>query len=120
MHEIMLQNITSQDRRRRDLVIQEHLAQAGVCADSEKHFTYIIRSRRHLLNPFNLKLVKFGKAVTQPTKQRHFYITRRYDTKKSKAEFTFTTSSDLYVVAGLDVFYVTLIYSVRLDIKNEP
>ncbi len=119
MHQIMLQNITSQDKRRRDIVVQEHLEGAGVCASSEKHFSYIIRGRRHLPNQLNIQVTKFGNCKPDPQKPRHFYITRRYDTKSEKGEFTFSTTGDLYIVVGLEIFYVTIIYSIKVDIANK-
>ena len=119
MHNITLQNITSQDRMRRDLVIEERLDGEKICARSEKHFTYIINNRHHILNPaFGLKYEKSEKALNRPATARHFYIIRKYNTKEQKAEYEFKTSSNLYIVSGRDIFYVTLFYTLTLDIIN--
>lgn len=116
MHEIVLQNITTQDKKRRDLVIEERLERQGVCAASEKHFTYLIRSRKNLFDPSNCKFADPPKPQIRP---HHYYIRRSYDTAKSKGEYSFTTKADLYIVAGVEVFYVTIIYSIKVDISSK-
>ena len=113
MRELLFKDITSGDKKRKDLYVSETVNKNGVTATTQRHSTYIIGG----CNKFKTleELAEWKKATGQTAEKRHIFIIKKHDTKHSKDIFTCDIVGRFYAVTGCDIYSVAFKHSFEVD-----
>ena len=113
MRELLFKNITSGNKKRKDLYVSETFDKNGVTTTTQRHSTYIMG----VCNKFsNLEqLVKWKKTIGLNANKRHVFIIKKHDTKLNKDMFVCDVIGKLYAVAGCDIYSVAFKHSFEVD-----
>ncbi len=115
MREIVFKNLTSQDRKRKDLFISETTLEKGVQTTTQRRSIYMIKGHAHYKN--SMELNKFAnEAQPQNNKNpRHIFILKKHDSKTKKDTFICDVVGTFYIVVNEDVYTIAFKHSFEVD-----
>ena len=113
MRELLFKNITSDNKKRKDLYVSETVEKNGITTTSQRHSTYIIGS----CNKFNTpeQLLQWKKAVVPNVNKRHIFIIKKRDTQRNKDIFICDVVGRFYAVSGCDIYSIAFKHSFEID-----
>ncbi len=103
MREIVVKNITSENKRKKDLYITEIVEKNGLKTITRRHSLYILRRHNKIGDPNELIVNQSGLEMNNKTK-RHVFIFKKQDTKHKKESFICDVVGKFYAVVK-DEFY---------------
>ena len=113
MREILVRNLTSDDRLKRDCVVTEHLQQGDYTTTVIRRCTYHVESRS--------TLVSLGDSALwanrlDPLPPRQVYVTKDLDPETGAERVSYKVLGHLYVVWGLDIFCIGYRHLLSMDV----
>jgi hypothetical protein len=113
MRELLFKNITSGNKKRKDLYVSETFDRDGVTTMTQRHSTYIIGA----CNKFNNleQVLEWKKTVGSNAGKRHVFIIKKRDTKLNKDMFICDVIGKFYAVTGCDIYSVVFKHSFEVD-----
>jgi len=113
MRELLFKNITSENKKRKDLFVSETFDQNGVTTTTQRRSTYIIGA----CNKFkNLEeLLAWKKSVGPNAGRRHVFIIKKRDTVLNKDAFICDIIGKFYAVFQCDIYSVAFKHSFEVD-----
>ena len=113
MRELLFKNITSENKKRKDLYVSETINRNGVTTTTQRHSTYILGA----CNKFKSleKLAEWKNTVDLNAEKRHVFIIKKRDTKLNKYMFICDVVSRFYAVSGFDIYSISFKHSFEID-----
>ena len=113
MRELLFKNITSEDKKRRDLYVSETFERNGIQTTTQRHYTYIIGG----CNKFNTleELAEWKKAIGVNGEKRHIFVVKKHDTKLKKDIFVCDVIGRFYAVVDQDIYSIAFKHSFEID-----
>ncbi|MFA5389733.1 MAG: hypothetical protein WC312_08305, partial [Candidatus Omnitrophota bacterium] len=110
---LLFKNITSENKKRKDLYVTETFDRDGITTTTQRHSTYIIGS----CNKFkNLEeMMEWKKNAGMAVNKRHIFIIKKRDTKLNKDMFICDVVGKFYAVSGCDIYSVAFKHSFEVD-----
>ncbi len=118
MRDIMIKNLTSQDKRRRTLHILEKVNQSGFLATAERYRSYVLREKKHFntLEEVNHWLIS---NESQPmTKLRYLKVTKIKDNSSNEENLAYQMAGRSYLVAGCSIFCVFFTHLFKMQLTK--
>lgn len=118
MRELLFKDITSENKKRKDLYVCETFDKNGVTTTAKRHSTYIIGtcSKFSSLD----ELLEWRKTVGPTTGKRHVFIIKKRDTKLNKDMFICDVIGKFYAVTGCNIYSVAFKHSFEVDFLYMP
>jgi hypothetical protein len=120
MRELLFKDITSENKKRKDLFVSETFDQNGVTTTTQRRSTYIIGA----CNKFkNLEeLLAWKKNIGPNAGKRHVFIIKKRDTILNKDAFICDVIGKFYAVSQCDIYSVAFKHSFEVDFsyKHTP
>lgn len=113
MRELVFKNLTSLDKKRRDLSISETIEQNGIKTITRRHSVYIISGRNKCYNPDDLMPIQ--KVIPGDYNKRHIFIYKKRDTKVGKDTFVCDVVGKFYAVVKEEVYAIAFKHSFEID-----
>jgi len=113
MRELLFKNITSGNKKRKDLFVSETFERNGVTTTTQRHSTYILGN----CNKFNTleELAEWKKTVEPEANKRHVFVIKKRDTKLHKDTFVCDVVGRFYAVTGCDIYSIAFKHSFEID-----
>lgn len=117
MREIIFKNLTTRDRRRRDLWIQEVSNENGFHAEIQKRCVFLVKSHQHLPDLHAVERWINDHSDDSKCRLRNLTVTRKENSKTGAKHFSFKAVGSFYAVMGEEVFSIGFIqtYEVTLE-----
>jgi len=119
MKELLFKDITSENKKRKDLYVSETVNMDGVTTTTQRHSIYILGDQ----NKFKTleEMAEWKKTIGLNTTKRHIFIIKKRDTKLGKDMFICDIVGRLYAVSGFDIYSVVFKHSFEVDfIHTQP
>ena len=115
MREICIKTTTSENHKRKNLLITELIDQEGMVAKAEKKYSYYVSEQGLSADAEQLK--SWAELHNQPyhKKNRHVSIRKVYDGKTGVGQMIYRVIGSFYVVQNLHVFAVVFMHSIKFD-----
>jgi hypothetical protein len=113
VRELLFKNITSGNKKRKDLYVSESFDRDGITTTTQRHSTYIIGA----CNKFKSleALMEWKKNAGQNAGKRHIFIIKKRDTKLGKDMFICDIIGKFYAVSNCDIYSVAFKHSFEVD-----
>lgn len=116
LREIMIKTSTSDNRKRRNLLMTEVITENGVVARAEKRYSYYVTERKEAVTKENVKSWVDSKAKLRQNKARHVSIRRIFDKDTGIGQTLYRTTGSFYVLKEFKIYAVVFLHSVKFDI----
>ena len=113
MRELLFKNITSGDKKRRDLYVSETVNRNGVTTTTQRRSTYIIGGCNKFKSVEDLAQWKNASGVN--AEKRHIFVIKKRDTKLKKDMFICDVVGRFYAVTGCDIYSIAFKHSFEVD-----
>jgi len=114
MREMIYKNLTSDNKRRKDLFISETTEKNGVKTVTQRHSIYIINGHNKFDDPKELAHWKNKAPVSA---RRHIFIFKKHDTKEKKDSFVCDVVGKFYAVIKNEVYSIGFKHSFEVDFQ---
>jgi 5'(3')-deoxyribonucleotidase len=113
MRELLFKNITSGNKKRKDLYVSETSDENGITTTTQRHSTYIMGA----CNKFNSleQLQEWKKTIGPNAGKKHIFIIKKRDTKLNKDMFICDVIGKFYAVTGCEIYSVVFKHSFEVD-----
>ena len=113
MRELLFKNITSENKKRKDLYVSETVDRDGVITTTQRHSTYILGG----CNKFKSleELAEWKKTTGLKASKRHIFIIKKRDTSLHKDMFICDVVGRFYAVSGSDIYSIAFKHSFEID-----
>jgi len=113
MRELLFKNITSENKKRKDLYVSETFDNDGITTTTQRRSTYIMGA----CNKFkNLEeILEWKKNIGPNPGKRHIFIIKKRDTKLNKDAFVCDVIGKFYAVSDCDIYSVVFKHSFEVD-----
>jgi len=105
MRELLFKNMTSLEKKRKTLSIQEVKQHNGLLTRINRKYIYILKS---------IKDTREAEATPQ------FYIFKECNSKKQNEKFLFKVKGSFHVINNQRTFLVYFCHSLRIALDNSP
>ncbi|MFH1782681.1 MAG: hypothetical protein ABH848_03595 [Candidatus Omnitrophota bacterium] len=113
MRELVFKNLTSIDKKRRDLYISEVIENNGVKTITKRHSVYIIGKPADMNSQKGLEST--SQTVSKSPSKRHVFIFKKHDTKSKKDSFVCDVVGQFYAVCKNGLYPITFKHSFEID-----
>jgi len=113
MRELLFKNITSGNKKRKDLYVSETFDKNGITTTTQRHSTYIFGSCKKFDNME--ELLAWKQNTGQNANTRHVFIIKKRDTKLNKNMFICDVVGRFYAVCGFDIYSIAFKHSFEVD-----
>lgn len=118
MRDIVIKNLTSQDKHRRTLHILEKINQNGFFATAERYRSYVLREKQHFNNLEEINHWLISNESQPMTKLRYLNVTKRKDTASNEENLTYEMVGRSYLIAGYSIFCVFFTHIFKIQISK--
>ncbi|MBU1932929.1 MAG: hypothetical protein KKC66_03405 [Candidatus Omnitrophica bacterium] len=112
MRELVFKNLTSLDKKRRDLLISETVEKNGIKTITKRHSVYIIGNRKKVCNDESLFLENI---LPSNYDKRHVFIYKKKNTKQGKDSFTCDVVGKFCAVVRDEVYSIAFKHTFEVD-----
>lgn len=117
MREILFKNSTSQDHKRRAILVSEAVEGEGLQALSERRCVYVIKNKVHLGNPLDLiNCVSHQEDNLEPG--RHLFIKRAFNSNNGEKFFSWKIIGRFYIVMENDIYTIAFKHTFKILIHE--
>lgn len=113
MREVVFKNLTSGDKKRRDLYVSETVDKNGIRTITRRHSIYIIAGHNKIENAEDL--VKYKNIAPENEAKRHVFVFKKHDTKLKKDTFVCDVVGRFYAVVKDEIYSVAFKHSFEVD-----
>lgn len=117
MRELLFRNVVSQNKKRRELLLSEHLEKDNFIHHVEKKMVYIIKEALEFNDPLDLE-----KFLNQKEKQEipaQTFIVRSRNTREKMDKFIHKITGDQYVVTKDKIFVLKVLRYVKKTVSRK-
>ena len=118
MREILIKTSTSDNRRRRNLLMTEIINENGLVARAEKRYAYFITEKSDPVTKESLKAWVESQTKLKQKKPRHVSIRRIFDKETGIGQTVYRTTGSFYVLKDFKIYVVVFLRSVKFDILS--
>lgn len=112
MRELVFKNLTSEDKKRKDLFIKETIDKGGMRTVTQRHSTYMISNRRTFASCSELE--EWQKNMSS-CGRRHVFVFKKRSTKEKKDSFICDVVGKFYAVVKNDAYSIAFKHSFEID-----
>ncbi len=112
MRELVFKNLTSEDKKKKDLFITETIDREGMRTVTQRHSTYMVSNRKTFASHSGLE--EWQKKVPAYNK-RHVFVFKKRNTKEKKDSFICDVVGKFYAVVKKDVYSIAFKHSFEID-----
>jgi hypothetical protein len=116
MREMVLKNLISEDKRRREIFLSERTERKNVVQALEKKTVCEIKEILEITQDFDLELFLQQKKAEGCSKPTQTFIIRIYDTKEEKDKFIYKVIGDQYLVVEDKIFLLHVVKYFKIEI----
>ena len=116
MREILVRNLTSDDRLKRDCLVTEHMEEGEYSTKVIRRCTYRVESQTAL--PANQDAIRWAKSL-DPRRPRQVFVTKWLDPETGQERVVYKVLGHFYVVMECVVFCVGFRHILSMDIESE-
>ncbi|NQT75310.1 MAG: hypothetical protein HQ566_02185 [Candidatus Omnitrophica bacterium] len=113
MRELVFKNLTSENKKRKDLYITETIDRNGVKTVTRRHSIYIVGGHSKVKGANGA--VQHKKAIPGNDAKRHVFIFKKRDTKQKKDSFVCDVVGKFYAVVKDELYSVAFKHSFEID-----
>ena len=113
MRELTFKNLTSQNKKRKDLYISETIDRDGVRTITRRHSVYIIANHTKIKNP--KRLTQYKTKPPEDSTKRHVFIFKKRDTKLKRDTFVCDVVGKFYAVVKSEIYSIAFKHSFEID-----
>jgi hypothetical protein len=106
MRELVFKNLTSGNKKRKDLYISETIEKNGLKTVMRRHSSYLIGNSGN---------VDKGTSANN----KHVFISRKRDTKLGKSAFVYDVVGKFYTIINEEVYPVTFKHSLEINFSYQ-
>ncbi|MFC1704064.1 hypothetical protein ACFL1E_04710 [Candidatus Omnitrophota bacterium] len=118
MREMVLQNLVSANKRRRELFISESLQEPGLTQTLEKRTIYIVKEVLEITSDFDLQLFLDQRKKEGRLKPKQTFLTRVSSNKDNDEKIMFKVYGDSYAIVDDKIFIIRLIQHLKIQFCN--
>ncbi len=115
MHELLLKNKTSNDKRRSELFLSEHFEKDHVIQDVEKRIVYAIKEVLEFTDPVDL--VAFLEQKKKQDKTPQVFLIRSHNTKEGINKYIYKVVGEQVVVLDDKIFILKVSHYLKSPAK---
>ena len=115
MREMVLKNLVSDDKKRREIFISESLNEQGAIQKLEKRTIYIIKEVLKVTPDFNLQLILNQRQNEGKMQPKQTYFTRISNSNKSEEKFIYKVYGDSYAMIDDKLFIIRLVQYLKIE-----
>ena len=115
MRELVLKNLISLDKKRKEIFVFESLEQQGFTQSLEKRVIYSVKEILPVPKNFDLQVFldqRRGEGKLQP---KQTFLTRICNKDKTNEKFIFKLHCDSYAVVNDKIFFVKFIQYLKIE-----
>ncbi|MFA4992072.1 MAG: hypothetical protein WC569_05795 [Candidatus Omnitrophota bacterium] len=112
MRELLFKNITSGNKKRRDLFLSETVERNGVKTTTRRHSIYIVEGTSKF---DTLQELSEWKKNVDATNKRHVFILKKRDSQSKKDTFICDVVGKFYAVNEQDIYAIAFKHSFEID-----
>lgn len=117
MRQLLFRNMTSGDRKKRDISVRESVAKNGILATSERRCLYFIKEKINISNTTDF--VKLARIKKESRKgNRRFHVLKIHDSKTGTDKLICKLKGTFYAVIGRVVYCIVFIHSFKIKFKT--
>ena len=113
MRELVFKNLTSGNKKRKDLFITETVERDGLKTVTRRHSMYIIGGHTRFDN--SKEVMHFKNVNSIDTNKRHIFIFKKRDSMSKKDIFVCDVVGRFYAAVKNDLYSVAFKHSLEID-----
>ncbi len=115
MREVVFKNLTSNEARKKDILLKEVFERDGVVARTERRSFYFIKNVNHLGSEEELQQwVAMHGSSKEPSK-RHFHIMKEHNDMLGMDKFICKILGTFYAVIDRDIYTIAFLHSFKIS-----
>lgn len=118
MRELVFKNITSWDKNKRDVYVQETVLKDGVLAKTTRRCLYFIKDRKHIKDPNDLKKIAEMKIKDEKIK-RHFHVLKERNTKEGVDRLMCKVGGTFYAMIDEYLYSIVFVHTFKIAFSAE-
>lgn len=118
MREMLLKNLISEDKRRREIFVSEHTQRENLIQDLEKKSVYVIKEVLDVTQDCDLELFLHQKKTEGLFKPAKTFIIKIRDTKQERVKFIYKVLGDQYVVLEDKIYLLGVVQYFKIELTN--
>jgi len=115
MRELVLKNLRSNDKRRKEIFLSESCERKGCLQKLEKRSVYFVKDVMQITDNFDLELYLDQKRNEGMLHPKQTEVIKTHNSKEAKDKFTYKVWGDLYAVLDNKVYLVGLTQYLKLE-----
>ncbi len=120
MREMVLKNLISDDKRRREIFVSERTERQNFIQALEKKSVYVVKEVLDVTQNFDLELFLLQKKSEGCFKPAKTFIIKIHDTHEGKDKFIYKVIGDQYLVLNDKIFLLGVVQYLKLEvIRND-
>ena len=115
MREVLYKNLTSIERMKKDILLQEVSEKDGVVARTERRCFYFIKSISHLNGEEDFKKWVNVRDNTDYANKRRFFIFKKHSDDLGEDKLICKIAGTFYAVVNRDVYTIAFLHSFKVS-----
>lgn len=123
MREMIYRNLSSADRRQKDLTLAEIREDQGMTTQLEKRYTYRVKTIPVATVPADAvpveSLPTLWELRSNPLKARHIFVRKHRHSRDGLEEFTYKIVGSFYAVQGDNAYLIIYRHILYLSVSDQ-
>ncbi|MFC1593931.1 hypothetical protein ACFL38_01225 [Candidatus Omnitrophota bacterium] len=115
MREIVLKNLVSANKRKREVCISESMDESGMTQKMEKRTIYVVKEVLEITSDFDLQLFLLQRTKEGKLKPKQTFVTRVSSQDQAEEKFYYKVYGDTYTIVDDKIFLITLIQLLTIE-----
>ena len=118
MRDIIFKDLTSLNKKRKEVLISEITEEQGLITRTEKKAVYIVKEKTQIRDPLNLKNWLLSHPDKKPPHAGHLSIHREIDTKESRQKFICRSTGNFRAVTSEFIFSIDFVRQFKMELTQ--
>lgn len=114
MREMLFKELRSPNLRKKDTVLREVFEKDGLVAKTERRCFYFVKEVRAVDNTEELQAWIDSDDCQNPSKRRHFHITKEHNEELGQDRVTCRIAGTFYAIVGKIIYTVAFLHSFKV------
>lgn len=114
MRELTFKNVTSWDRNKRDIFVEESVEKDGVLAKTTRRCLYFIKERRHVTDQDDIKNIAENKLACDQVK-RHFHVLKERDSDLGIDKLMCKVAGTFYAMVDEYLYSIVFVHTFKIS-----
>ncbi len=115
MREMVLKNLVSPNKRRRELFVSESYRDQGISQKLEKKTIYVVKEVLEITSDFDLQLFINRRRKEGKLKPKQTFVTRVSNNNNAQEKIFYKIYGDSYAVIDDKLFIIKLIQHIQIE-----